>query len=106
MLDDIVEQCIIIDLGSSTIKYGTNNSPFPQIISPNVYGRLKKPANYLFKRTNEKIFGYDALYNSPSLNLNYPMIKNNGNLLSSADFLEDIFSYIFDTLNIENRANY
>ena len=90
-------QHIIIDFGSNTIKYGFNQDPFPKFITPNVVGKIKNKSFSPIKDYNEYFCGYDALYNSSSVDLTYPRIDNNGKIPTTEEGekeLENIFSYI------------
>jgi len=90
-------QHIIIDFGSNTIKYGFNQDPFPKFITPNVIGKIKNKNFSPIKDYNEYYCGYDALYNSSSVDITYPRIDNNGKISTTEEGekeLENIFSYI------------
>ena len=90
-------QHIIIDFGSNTIKYGFNQDPFPKFITPHVIGKIKNKNFSPIKDYNEYYCGYDALYNSSSVDITYPRIDNNGKISTTEEGekeLENIFSYI------------
>ena len=90
-------QHIIIDFGSNTIKYGFNQDPFPKFITPTVIGKIKNKNFSPIKDYNEYYCGYDALYNSSSVDITYPRIDNNGKISTTEEGekeLENIFSYI------------
>ena len=90
-------QHIIIDFGSNTIKYGFNQDPFPKFITPNIIGKIKNKHFSPIKDYNEYYCGYDALYNSSSVDITYPRIDNNGKISTTEEGekeLENIFSYI------------
>lgn len=90
---------IIIDFGSNSIKCGFNYEPFPRFIIPNVIGKIKNNSFSPLKDYNEHFCGYEALYNSSSIDLAYPRIENNGKFSSTEEGkkdIESIFSYIFE----------
>ena len=90
---------IIIDFGSNSIKCGFNYETFPRFIIPNVIGKIKSRSFSPLKDYNEYFCGYDALYNSPSIDISYPRIENDGKFLSTDEGkkdIESIFSYIFE----------
>ena len=90
---------IIIDFGSHSIKCGFNIDPFPKFIIPNIIGKIRNKSFSPIKEYNECYCGYDALYNSYSLELAYPRIENNGKFPTSKEVindLESLFSYIFN----------
>lgn len=99
---DIIEKQahhIIIDFGSSTIKCGFNFESFPRVIVPNVVGKIKKKSFSPIKDYNENFCGFDALYNSSSIDISYPRIDNKGKFLTNEEGqkdLESLFSYILD----------
>ena len=87
---------IIIDLGSNTIKFGMSCDLFPKYIIPNMIGKIKEKAFSPIKNYNNYYFGFEALYNSPSLDITYPLIDNNGRISRTVDKdYEKIFQYIF-----------
>ena len=90
---------IIIDFGSNSIKCGFNYEPFPRFIIPNVVGKIKNKSFSPIKDYNDYYCGYDALYNSSSIDLSYPRIDNNGKISTDEEGkkdLESLFSYIFN----------
>ena len=90
---------IIIDFGSHSIKCGFNYDPFPRLIIPNVFGKIKSRSFSPLKDYNEYFCGYDALHNSSSIDISYPRIENNGKFSSIEEGkkdIENIFSYIFE----------
>ena len=92
-------QHIIIDFGSNTIKCGFNFEPFPRLIVPNVIGKIKEKSFSPIKDYNEYFCGFDALYNSSSIDVSYPRIENKGKFLTNEEgqkALESLFSYILD----------
>lgn len=100
---------IIIDLGSNNIKFGFSSDLFPKYIIPTMIGKIKQNCFSPIKNYNNYYCGYDALYNSPSLDLSYPLLDNNGKFISSNENLKDfekLFHYIFkEKLQIE-EINY
>ena len=100
---------IIIDLGSNNIKFGFSSDSFPKYIIPNMVGKVKKKFFSPIKKYNNYYCGYDALYNSPSLDLTYPLIDNRGKFSSEFEYVKDfetLFHYIFkEKLQIE-EINY
>ena len=100
---------IIIDLGSNNIKFGFSSDLFPKYIIPTMTGKTKPNCFSPIKNYNNYYCGYDALYNSPSLDLSYPLIENNGKFISKSEYLKDfekLFHYIFkEKLQIE-EINY
>ena len=90
---------IIIDFGSNTIKCGFNYDLYPRFIIPNAIGKIKSKAFSPIKNYNDYYCGYDALYNSSSIDLSYPRIENNGKISTDEEGIKDLeslFSYIFD----------
>ena len=88
-------QHIIIDFGNNTIKYGFNQDPFPKFITPNVIVKIKNKNFSSIKDYNEYYCGYDALYNSSSVDITYPRIDNNGKISTTEEGekeLENLFS--------------
>ena len=100
---------IIIDLGSNNIKFGFSSDLFPKYIIPTMTGKTKPNCFSPIKNYNNYYCGYDALYNSPSLDLSYPLIETNGKFISKSEYLKDfekLFHYIFkEKLQIE-EINY
>ena len=91
-------QHIIIDFGSNTIKYGFNQDPFPKFITPNIIGKIKNKCFSPIKDYNDYYCGYDALYNSSSIDITFPRIDNNVKIPTTPEGekqLENLFSYIF-----------
>ena len=92
-------QHIIIDIGSNTIKCGFNYEPYPRYIIPNVIGKIKSNSFSPIRDYNEYYCGFDAIYNSPSLDITYPKIENNGKFLLTEEgqnHIEGLFSYLLD----------
>ena len=90
---------IIIDFGSNSIKCGFNYDLYPRFIIPNAIGKIKNKAFSPIKNYNDYYCGYDALYNSSSIDLSYPRIENNGKISTDEEGIKDLeslFSYIFD----------
>ena len=71
---------IIIDLGSNCIKFGFSSDLFPKYIIPNIIGKKNENTFSPIKPSKNYYFGYDALYNSPGLDISYPLIESNGNI--------------------------
>ena len=96
---------IIIDLGSNSIKFGFSSDLFPKYVIPNITGKIKQNNFSPIKSYNNYYCGYDALYNSPSLDLSYPLIENGGKISSKLEHIKDyekLFHYIFkEKLEIE-----
>ena len=96
---------IIIDLGSNSIKFGFSSDLFPKYIIPNIIGKKNENTFSPIKPSKNYYFGYDALYNSPGLDISYPLIESNGNISSKKEnlnSLENLFTYIFkEKLQIE-----
>ena len=96
---------IIIDLGSNSIKFGFSSDLFPKYIIPNIIGKKNQNTFSPIKPSKNYYFGYDALYNSPGLDISYPLIESNGNISSKKEnlnSLENLFTYIFkEKLQIE-----
>ena len=89
---------IIIDLGSNNIKFGFSSDLFPKYVIPTMTGKTKQNSFSPIKSYNDYYCGYDALYNSPSLDLSYPLIDNGGKFSSKIEYLNDfekLFHYIF-----------
>ena len=100
---------IIIDLGSNCIKFGFSSDPFPKYIIPNAVAKDDTNSFLSIKKYNNCFCGYDALSNSPSLNLSYPLIDNNGKFLSKAENIRDfdsLFHYIFQEKLQVDEVNY
>ena len=90
---------IIIDFGSNSIKCGFNYDLYPRFIIPNAIGKIKNKAFSPIKNYNDYYCGYDALYNSSSIDLSYPRIENNGKISTDEEGIKDLeslFSYIFN----------
>ena len=100
---------IIIDLGSNKIKFGFSSDLFPKYIIPNITGKIKPNFFSPIKSYDNYYCGYDALYNSPSLDLSYPLLDNGGKFSSEQEYIKDyeqLFHYIFkEKLQIE-EVNY
>ena len=100
---------IIIDLGSNKIKFGFSSDLFPKYIIPNVTGKTKPNCFSPIKSYDNYYCGYDALFNSPSLDLSYPLLDNGGKFSSEQEYIKDyeqLFHYIFtEKLQIE-EVNY
>ena len=100
---------IIIDLGSNSIKFGFSSDLYPKHVIPNMIGRIKSNSFSPIKNYNNYYCGYDALYNSPSLDLSYPLLDNGGKFSPREEYKKDyekIFEYIFkEKLQIE-EVNY
>ena len=101
-------QHIIIDFGSYSIKYGFNLDAFPRFITPNVVGKIKSKSFSPIKDYNDYYCGYEALYNSASIDITYPRIDNNGKIPTNQEGLKDlesIFSYILkDKIKMNDYA--
>ena len=101
---------IIIDLGSNSIKFGFSSDLYPKYIIPTITGKIRQNTFSPIKGYNNYYCGYDALYNSPSLNLSYPLIDNYGKFSSKIEYLKDfekLFQYILkDKLQIEQVFNF
>ena len=85
---------IIIDLGSNSIKFGFSSDLYPKHVIPNITGKIKYNEFSPIKSYHNYYCGYDALYNSPSLDLSYPLIENCGK--NSSEHVKDyekIFHY-------------
>jgi len=100
---------IIIDFGSNTIKFGFNYDPFPKFIIPNVVGKIKNKSFSLIKDYNDYYCGYEALNNGPAIDLTYPRIENDGQILSTMEGqkeLESLFSYIlYEKLKLKTQKD-
>ena len=98
---------IIIDLGSNSIKFGLSSDLFPSHVIPNIIGKKKQNLFSLKKNSNNHYFGNDALYNSPSLDISYPLIESGGKFSSKKENLDDfekLFTYIFkEKLQVEEN---
>ena len=100
---------IIIDFGSSSIKVGFNGESVPRLVIPNLIGHPKKSFDKIIQDENNTYFGYEALYNSASLSLNYPKLKNNGKISLEPNELKDIegiLDYIFTKKLKVKQDNY
>ena len=100
---------IIIDLGTNSVKFGFSSDLFPKYVIPNMLGRVKPDYFSPIKNYDNFYCGYDALYNSSSLDLSYPLLDNNGKFSSKEEYQKDyekLFHYIFkEKLQIE-EVNY
>ena len=98
---------IIIDLGNNSIKFGLSSDLFPSHVIPNIIGKKKQNLFSLKKNSNNHYFGNDALYNSPSLDISYPLIESGGKFSSKKENLDDfekLFTYIFkEKLQVEEN---
>lgn len=108
-ISDKKANIIIIDLGTNSIKFGFNTDLFPKYVIPNMIGRVKSNSFSPIKNYDNYYCGYDALYNSSSLDLSYPLLDNNGKFFPKVEYIKDfekIFYYIFrEKLQIE-EMNY
>ena len=100
---------IIIDLGSNSIKFGFSSDLFPKHVIPNMIGRIKPNSFSPIKNYDNYYCGYDALYNSSSLDLSYPLLDNGGKFSSKEEYKKDyekIFHYIFKEKLQIDEVNY
>ena len=100
---------IIIDLGTNSIKFGFSSDLFPRHVIPNMIGQVKSNSFSPIKNYDNYYCGYDALYNSSSLDLSYPLLDNNGKFSPKVEYKKDfekIFHYIFKEKLQIDEVNY
>ena len=100
---------IIIDLGANSIKFGFSCDLYPKYVIPNILGRVKPNLFSPIKNYDNFYCGYDALYNSCSLDLSYPLLDNEGKFSFKEEYKKDyekLFHYIFKEKLQIDEVNY
>lgn len=97
-----MNQAIVIDNGTGTVKAGLAGDEEPAVIFPSFVGRPRHAKVMSGGLDEAYLVGNKAAEHRGVLKLNYPM--NHGLVKSAADWadMQKIWEYTFDQLNIQN----
>lgn len=100
-----VENTLIIDVGTSSIKAGVSSESLPAVVFPTVVGTPKRNTGLLKKKTigNEEalpstLIGHEALHHMHRCALNYPVERG---VVSNWASMEHIINHCFTELDVE-----